>query len=740
MRSMVQAVRWHLRLLVLLLAVAAAHPALSHDGGGANEKASGSASGASEHCTAGGAGAGNSVHVVYVSRGPKRGMLSTALLSAENIFKAADAGCQARLCFHVIGGQGALADHKELKAKYTISSAVTVHNVTDAELVKKLEDDGRKMFYHKRVPGPGMPRLCTAAKLFLFQVMPEFVHRALVIDSDTVVLHPVCQLTDHFGEQIQQPGRENVVISYAHEQQNTYQQSSKNYSTTVNGGVAVHELVRMRTQGHYRKILQELMAIGLPMAQSDFLADQSIYVEIAQRYPSQWAQLHEELPCEWNWQLCLFWYAKSKKGVGSDVSCPRPPKILHTLCTAKDVGYRLVGRILEPNGCDCRDMLAMLQEHIRDKQTGMGKDCARVGHTYPALRGRHCEPKFLLHNCAASTVCGPTARHILVPRTTSDNGKPLRPKGWAPPPEPSAEASVAIIMMDTRGLVTEAPGPADYWKVAAALNQAYARYYGYDFLWYQLGVNRTVDLGSHLEDQNRFKALISKEKTATSCYLHKTVKRGAPWCKMIAIAAALERGYKTVVFVDSDAYFNVDDALRLSIPQIVGKYGHASLGDHPVWCPTDGPWKKGSPNSAMQIWSNSDAARALLRTWWQTDVSPTVHAYEQTAIYLRKPPFHVVGVLEGFHWQLKYTWHTWPAAHIGSLFKVSRMPAMSHAFSKGSAEFVARSRLGQDGSFGHKELHECIMGKPCASLNLPGAKIIPFSGDDPTLMRLLEDD
>ena len=725
-----------MRALVLLLVVAAVR---SDEGEGAHERTSGGTSGVAEHCTGGGAGAGESVHVVYAARGPKRGMLATALLSAENMFKAADAACQARLCFHVIGGEGALVDHEELKAKYTIGSAVTVHNTTDAELVKSLEDDGRKMFYHKRIGGPGMPRLITAAKLFLFQVMPEFVHRALVIDSDIVVLHPVCQLTDHFGEQIKQPGKDNVVISYAHEQQNTYQTGSKNYSTTVNGGVAVHELVRMRSQGHYRKVLQELMEIGLPMAQSDSTADQSIFVEIAQRYPSQWAQLHEELPCEWNWQLCLYWYTKDTGAGGRDVSCPQPPKILHTLCTAKDVGKRLAERIIEPNGCDCRDLMTVLQEYRADKHGGMGKDCARAGHAYPSLMKRHCDPKFLLHNCDTSTVCEPASRHVLVPRTTSDNGKLLRPQGWAPPPEPSAKASVAIIMMDTRGLVTDAPGPTDYWKVAAALNQAYARYYGYDFLWYQLGVSRKVDLGGHLEEHNRFKELISKEKTAISCYLNKTTPRGASWCKMIAIAAALERGYETVVFVDSDAYFNVDDALRLSVPQIVEKYGHAPLGDRPVWCPTDGPWKKHSPNAAMQIWSNTDAARALLRKWWSTDVTPRKHAYEQTAIYLRKPPFDVVGLLEGFHWQLKHTWDTWPAAHIGSLFQVSRMPAMAHAFTKASTEFVARSRLGQDGDFGHSELHGCLMGKLCASLNLPSAKSIAFRGGDPTLMRLLED-
>ena len=172
-------------------------------------------------------------------------MLATALHGAENGFKAADPACQARLCFHVMGGEGATADHAELKMKYAISAAVTVHNTTDAELVKKVGEDGRKMFYHKRIR-PGMPRLATAAKLFLFQAMPAFVQRVLVLDSDIVVLQPVCQLTDHFGEQIRQPGKDNVVISYAREQQNTYAEGSKNYSTAVNGGVAVHELVRMR--------------------------------------------------------------------------------------------------------------------------------------------------------------------------------------------------------------------------------------------------------------------------------------------------------------------------------------------------------------------------------------------------------------------------------------------------------------------------------------------------------------
>ena len=142
-------------------------------------------------------------------------------------------------------------------------------------------------------------------------------------------------------------------------------------------------------------------------------------------------------------------------------------------------------------------------------------------------------------------------------------------------------------------------------------------------------------MGAHLSDRNWFQELNSAEKSAASCWVHTTVARGAStWCKLVAIADALSQGHSTVVHVDSDAFFDVDDQHRLSAPQILEKHGGGKLpGSHPVWCPADGSCKKFQPNVGMQVWSNTAASRALLRAWWATDVTPKQHAHEQTAVH-----------------------------------------------------------------------------------------------------------
>ena len=81
-------------------------------------------------------------------------------------------------------------------------------------------------------------------------------------------------------------------------------------------------------------------------------------------------------------------------------------------------------------------------------------------------------------------------------------------------------------------------------------------------------------------------------------------------------------------------------------------------------------------------------------------------------------------MLVGLNWQLKYKWHTWPAAHVGSLFKKSRVVVMEHAFGLASEEFVSRSKLGDAGSFTHAQLHGCFADEGCAAINLPGATTV----------------
>ena len=51
------------------------------------------------------------------------------------------------------------------------------------------------------------------------------------------------------------------------------------------------------------------------------------------------------------------------------------------------------------------------------------------------------------------------------------------------------------------------------------------------------------------------------------------VARGAPWCKLAAVADALAAGYCRVVFVDSDAYFKAE--APVSVDALIRRYGRS---------------------------------------------------------------------------------------------------------------------------------------------------------------------
>ena len=89
-------------------------------------------------------------------------------------------------------------------------------------------------------------------------------------------------------------------------------------------------------------------------------------------------------------------------------------------------------------------------------------------------------------------------------------------------------AAAVLVMMDNRPPVAEARTPL-YPQLAFELNRRYACQHGHDLLYLQM--------------------------RGEACFHIELGERRPSYCKLVAIAEALERGYKTVAFVDSDAYF-----------------------------------------------------------------------------------------------------------------------------------------------------------------------------------------
>ena len=189
-------------------------------------------------------------------------------------------------------------------------------------------------------------------------------------------------------------------------------------------------------------------------------------------------------------------------------------------------------------------------------------------------------------------------------------------------------------MFDTR---TPGLEPRNYWSLSAQLNSLYAQQFRYDFIYY---LDDQTDVGQNGLGANE-EGPQSIGKTTPACYLNGSVPRGSPWGKLPAVADALSRGYETVVYIDSDAFFRSDAAAR-SIEALVQQYGSESAssdaentlnpGDVVLWMPSNAPWGAKSPNSGLQIWRNQPEAKALLCRWWKMDLAALEHPYEQSAI------------------------------------------------------------------------------------------------------------
>ena len=127
----------------------------------------------------------------------------------------------------------------------------------------------------------------------------------------------------------------------------------------------------------------------------------------------------------------------------------------------------------------------------------------------------------------------------------------------------------------------------EYWTLAAILNSEYAKALGYAFAYYRQvglaefggGVGRRRTRTPAAWAATLTDGLNSPSKVRPTCALVDErldgggVARGAPWCKLAAVADALAAGYCRVVFVDSDAYFKAE--APVSVDALIRRYGRS---------------------------------------------------------------------------------------------------------------------------------------------------------------------
>ena len=194
--------------------------------------------------------------------------------------------------------------------------------------------------------------------------------------------------------------------------------------------------------------------------------------------------------------------------------------------------------------------------------------------------------------------------------------------------------TVALVMMDTRtpeGLVELASAPKISLKYNVStillthyLNLRYACTHGYSLLFYRL--------------------------TSEGCEHPRWGTRHPSYCKLAAVAAALDRGYRFVVYIDSDAFVR---NTSLGLPALLRAYGgNVSVERHVAWFGWDAPYSLG-PNAGFSVLrgvgrgsggggggrggrgGGPPAAHELLQAWWNVYAGrySLDHAFEQHTLH-----------------------------------------------------------------------------------------------------------
>ena len=252
-------------------------------------------------------------------------------------------------------------------------------------------------------------------------------------------------------------------------------------------------------------------------------------------------------------------------------------------------------------------------------------------------------------------------------------------------------------MFDTR---TPDSALENYWSLSAQLNSLYARLFGYDFIFY---LDDHTDIGQNAVPPGE-EGPHALGKTGATCYLNGSVPRGAPWGKLPAVCEALTRGYGTVVYIDSDAFFR-SDASAVSIDAILQRYGADGRATTKggvdcaeegvlLWLASNAPWGAKNPNSGLQIWRNQPRAMELLRRWWSIDIAAREHPYEQSAIKrMYKEEQWPISVMEAFRWMDHRCWIELPALHVTGKNRDQRVSVMQQYLGERAAEHIAIQRI-----------------------------------------------
>lgn len=376
--------------------------------------------------------------VLLVARG------GTALATTrQTIRNVADRAPCERVRFHVFfDTQRSLFDPGGLNVSFYDTDDETLAR-TFSPLARKWHGEFRK---HRHA------QTFTAVKLFAVELLPSYVEDVVIMDADVVPLTSVAGLLAQVRLRSAAAGS-MVAFAYAAESQPFYRWvfgaaggaglgggPGVTRGFGFNGGVAVQRLGRLRSgpsRGAYYGVLERLLgrkraiagAVRPPrwyqtklaprktyrFALSMLFGDQTVLSIADVLMPDEMKRLFILLPCEWNVQICLYYYVAMANGVAP---MPQPcglPSAWRPRATASpeaarkgpclpfvDQTCRAPPRLLHMNTGPAKFVAAAesRREFERSLSTFVGRkyarECRVVRKLYPYMHARLCNVSWLL--------------------------------------------------------------------------------------------------------------------------------------------------------------------------------------------------------------------------------------------------------------------------------------------------------------------------------------------------------
>ncbi|XP_030842708.1 xyloside xylosyltransferase 1-like [Strongylocentrotus purpuratus] len=174
------------------------------------------------------------------------------------------------------------------------------------------------------------------------ELLPEYVHRVIMLDTDLVFMSDIKELFEHFDH-----FQGDNIMGVVHEQQPVYRHifslyRSQNPGTRVgnpppdgltgfNSGVLLLDLDRMLQSVHFEDYMRPEKVVELrdKFHFKGHLGDQDFYTLVSM----EMEDLFYNLPCSWNKQLCSWWKDKGYADVWDQYYvCKEKINIYHGNC------------------------------------------------------------------------------------------------------------------------------------------------------------------------------------------------------------------------------------------------------------------------------------------------------------------------------------------------------------------------------------------------------------------------